>query len=92
MSQQYFFGCTARDTLQFHLFRCAICQLTNPFNIVYLVSPAHHFKGITLSGEKGGLEEEGRESNMKKGGRRTGREKGIFSISIVPLKPSTITV
>lgn len=57
MSLQYFLGCTERCLLQFHLLGHAICQLTNPFNIVYLASLAHHFKGITLSGER---EESGR--------------------------------
>lgn len=51
MSQQDLLGCTVRRSLQFHLLGRDIRQLTNPFNIVYLASLAHHFKGITLSGE-----------------------------------------
>lgn len=61
-------------TLQFHLLHCTICQLTNPFNIVYLVSLAHHFKGITLSGEYGRLGKQVRRGNVKKK-KRVGRRK-----------------
>lgn len=51
-SKQHFPGYAARCSLQFHLPGHAIRQLTNPFNIVYLASLAHHFKGITLSRER----------------------------------------
>lgn len=62
MSKKGFLG----STVEFHMLLRAICQLTNPFNTVYLALLAHHFKGITVSGEMMGLENEVRQ-NARKG-------------------------
>jgi len=73
---------------EFHLLRCAICQLTNPFNIVHLASLAH-LKGITLSGETRGLEEEVRITDKKAGKENRKDKTGIFLISSFQRKPFT---
>lgn len=71
MSKRYFVAAQC-DAQQLHLLCCAICQLTNPFNGVYLASLAHHFKGITLSGKMKGLEK-GDERKLYIRKRRRGR-------------------